>query len=167
MHYGDIPLSPPMYIDLGPLPGQILASSKLLPCCVQYLQRLGWTTPTPSFPLWCLVFFHLPPLVGGAPPIIVPPTTNNHTYSRLQQCAWQLLQGSWWQYYRHHCGFHGTSQLYSKSCISLTESCLTGCCFSHSLTNSLILLPLTVMGGQVDRQLWKDLGSINLLAPQS
>jgi hypothetical protein len=37
------------------------------------------TIPTPSFPLWPLVFFPSTPLVGGAPPTIVPPTTTPTT----------------------------------------------------------------------------------------
>ena len=39
-HSSDVPPSPPVHNDLPPLPGQLLASSKLLPCCTQYLQRL-------------------------------------------------------------------------------------------------------------------------------
>ena len=98
--------------------------------------------------------------------------SNHHTYYRWQQCAWRLLQ-SWWQYYWHHCGFrrsagtNSTSRLYSKSCIYLTQPCLTWSCSVHSITNSLVLLPLTVMvmGAQVDWQLRKDVDSINLFAP--
>lgn len=94
--------------------------------------------------------------------------TNHHTYYGLQQCAWRLLQ-SWWQYYRHHCGFrrsagtNSTSRLYSKSCIYLTQPCLTWCCSAHSITNSLVSLPLTVMGAQVDRQLRKMLTASTFL----
>ncbi len=77
MHSSDRPPSPPVNIDLTLFPGQLLASSKLFPCCVQYFQRL-LTLPTLSLPLWPLVFFPSP-LVGGAPPTIVPPTTTPTT----------------------------------------------------------------------------------------
>jgi shikimate 5-dehydrogenase len=50
-HSSDKPPSPPVHIDLPPLPGQLLASSKVFPCCKQYLQRLQRTVPTLSFPL--------------------------------------------------------------------------------------------------------------------
>ena len=69
----DIPPSPPVHIDLAYFPGQILASSKLFPCCTeQYLQCL-LNLSTLSLPLWHLDSF--PSLVGDAPPTVVPPTT--------------------------------------------------------------------------------------------
>jgi hypothetical protein len=76
MHSSDRPPSPPMHIDLTLFP-QLLASSKLFTCCVQYLQRL-LNLPTLSLPLLPLVFFPSP-LVGGAPPTIVPPTATPTT----------------------------------------------------------------------------------------
>jgi hypothetical protein len=36
-HSSDVPPSSPVHNDLPPLPGQLLASSKLLRCCTQYL----------------------------------------------------------------------------------------------------------------------------------
>jgi hypothetical protein len=154
----DIPPSPPVHTDQPPLPGQLLASSKLLPCCAQYLQRQQRTVPSLSFPCWR--FFPSSPLVGGAPPTIVPPTITPTTGSTNVPGGCCIVGGS---NYRHHCCFGGRgSRLYSKSCIYLVEPCLTRCCFGQSITNSLILLPLTVMGAQVDSQLGKDVDSINL-----
>jgi hypothetical protein len=39
MHSSDSPPSPPMHIHLTLLPGQLLTSSKLFPCCVQRRQQ--------------------------------------------------------------------------------------------------------------------------------
>ena len=88
---------PPVHIDLTPFPGQkLLASSKLVPCCVQFLQCLQETISTLSLPLRHLVFFRSP-LVGGAPPATNHcPYTYKNTLHRLQQCTWRLLHG-WWQ----------------------------------------------------------------------
>ena len=94
-HSSDVPRSPPMHNDLPPLPGQLLASSKLLPCCTQYLQRLLWCTfPIPaSFP--CRHFFPSSPLVGGAPPTIVPPTTTPSTGCSINvPCGCGIVGGS-------------------------------------------------------------------------
>jgi hypothetical protein len=110
MHSSDRLPSPPMHIDLTLLPGQLLASSKLFPCCVQYLappnsSNLVLATLAFSFlsvpPSWWCSPNHCP--------------SNNNTYHRLQQCAWELLHG-WWQYYWHHCSFGGGSRLYTKCC---------------------------------------------------
>ena len=94
--------------------------------------------------------------------------SNNNTFHRLQQCAWGLLLlHGWWQYYWQHCSFGGGSRFETQCCIQLTQSCLSGCSFCDSITNSLSLisLPLAVVGAQVHRQLGKDVYSISLLAP--
>jgi hypothetical protein len=41
MHSSDSPPSPPMHIYLTLLPGQLLASSKLFPCCVRQWRQQG------------------------------------------------------------------------------------------------------------------------------